>query len=317
MFLNFDISESNQSIRLEDSIISIGSCFSENIGQNLIDHKFDCFSNPFGMIYNPISICESLNDEIDEDWMVESQGVYFHWQAHGKIAGLTREEVKTQVLAVREELRKNIEHADWLIITVGSAYAYRQKSTGRIVANCHKIPQKEFKKELLTIKEITDKLTETLQNLKTLNPKLKTILTVSPVRHFRDGLVENNRSKGRLLEVVHTVSEGTEDVFYFPAYEIQIDELRDYRFYGKDHVHPSAEAIDYIWKRFGETYFDDDTSKFVEQWSHLRGAMNHRPIHPHSKEHQKFLQKTIERLELLSGKVDVSEEVSLLQKQIK
>ncbi len=315
--LNFPIPESSDKISVKDSIVLIGSCFADNIGNKLEEHKFDCLSNPFGTIYNPLSISEILSDQIDKSRTIQNQGVFYHWQAHSKIAGLTEPELRDQISFKRRELQEKLQNAKWLIITLGSSFAYRLKSSGQIVANCHKVPQKEFTKELLEIEDMKAALSEALQNLRTLNPKLRTMLTVSPVRYFRDGLVENNRSKARLIEFVQTLSWTPDWIKYFPAYEIQMDELRDYRFYAKDRVHPSEEAIDYIWQKFQETYFKSETKAFVEEWRQIRASIDHRPIHPHSHEHQKFIKKTIDRLKRLSGQVDVSEEVSLLKKQLK
>ena len=248
---------------------------------------------------------------------VKSQGVNFHWQAHGKIASVNENELKALIRSTRETLQAQVAEADWLILTLGSSYAYRLKESGRLVANCHKVPQKEFTKELLQIDEMFDQLSLTLSTLKAKNPNLKVILTVSPVRHFRDGLVENNRSKARLIEVVQKLSWHTEWIKYFPAYEIQIDQLRDYRFYAKDRVHPSSEAVDFIWDRFIDSYFDDAAKDFVKEWGQLMGMMNHRPIHSGSEEHKAFVKKTITRLQSLPNHVDVSDEVSLLEKQLK
>ena len=314
--LKFPIPQSDSRITIGDTIVSLGSCFAENISRRLSENKFDCFSNPFGTIYNPTSICEILNNQIDERQIVENRRVYYHWQAHGEISELTKEKLLSAVSAKREALSKRLSSAEWLIITLGSAFAYRLKSSGKIVANCHKLPQVEFTKELLAIDFMKDQLHETFKNLRSQNPNLQIILTVSPVIHVRDGLIENNRSKARLIEVAQELSAKDSWVKYFPAYEIQISELRDYRFYAKDKVHPSEEAIDYIWGRFAQTYFDTGTQQFLKEWMQIRSAIDHRPFHPNSQEHQTFLMKTIERLNKLSDQVDVNNEVSLLEKQL-
>ncbi len=294
----------------------MGSCFADNIGSKLSDHKFNILSNPFGTIYNPISLCALLTDEIEESSVIENKGVFYHWQAHGEVSALNKEELLKTLNSKRQELKAVLQKTDWLIITLGSAFAYRLKSSQKFVANCHKVPQSDFTKELLSIEAMTESLSFAFHQLKTQNPSLNIIVTVSPVRHLRDGLVENNRSKARLIEVAHALKESNDWVTYFPANEILIDELRDYRFYAKDRVHPSEESIDYLWERFGETYFDADTASFVENWSQIRAALNHRPFHPTSPEHQKFIKSTIDKLSKLSSQVDVSKEVSLLQKQL-
>ncbi|MEQ9231951.1 MAG: GSCFA domain-containing protein, partial [Cyclobacteriaceae bacterium] len=265
--LPFPIPASPIKISLADSVVSMGSCFADSIGSKLSDHKFNILSNPFGTIYNPISLCDLFNDEINDSEIIENKGVYYHWQAHGEISALTKDDLLENLNSKRQNLKAALLKADWLIITLGSAFAYRLKSSQKIVANCHKVPQSEFTKELLSIEAMAESLSNAFQQLKTQNPSLNIIFTVSPVRHTRDGLVENNRSKARLMEVSRELSQSNDWITYFPAYEIMVDELRDYRFYAKDLVHPNEEAIDYIWKRFGETYFDPDTASFVENWS--------------------------------------------------
>lgn len=314
--LSFDIPPAKVPIQLSSSLVTIGSCFAESMGNQLLQNKFNVLTNPFGTIYNPVSLAQLLTDDIQTEAIIESQGVYFHWQAHGEVSALSARELQTIMAMRRRELQERLQTTDWLIITLGSAFAYRLKSDGRIVANCHKMPQSEFSKELLTAEEMTLALKGAIAQLETRNPKLKTLLTVSPVRHIRDGLVENNRSKARLIEVAHTLTEQLPHVSYFPAYEILIDELRDYRFYSTDRVHPSEEAVAYIWERFADTYFDASTEAFMNEWQAIRSAIQHRPFHVASAAHQQFLRKTLDRLNQLADKVDVQAEVSLLQKQL-
>jgi lysophospholipase L1-like esterase len=313
--LTFPIPTSDDKILRSDSIVSIGSCFAGNMGINLRDSKFNVLSNPFGTIYNPISLSRLLIDDWDDSAVVEQKGVHYHWQAHGEVSDLSRQVLQVLVSERRSMLQKSLQSADWLIVTLGSAFAYRLKSSGQIVANCHKVPQSEFTKELLGVDEMITHLSQAIEYLTLSNPKLKVILTVSPVRHIRDGLVENNRSKSRLIEVAQ-LCDRADVINYFPAYEIMIDELRDYRFYTKDRVHPSEEAIEYIWNRFAETYFNEDTRYFINEWSQIRNALHHRPFHPKSKEHQAFLRSTISKLNELSNHVDVTIEVSLLERHL-
>lgn len=314
--LNFEIPLSASKIRLKDHIVSIGSCFADNIGSLLSTYKFDCASNPFGSIYNPVSISELLVGDIHNDEIIESQGVYFHWQAHGQVAAMSAKELDHSIQEINLGLQKKLKSTDWLIVTLGSAFAYRLNASNRIVANCHKVPQSEFTKVLLEIEQMEEALVSAFLAIKSINPNLKVILTVSPVRHVRDGLIKNNRSKGRLLEVVHSLDEKHDWIHYFPAYEIQIDELRDYRFFAKDRVHPSDESVEYIWQKFGQTYFDDETNGFVKEWRRILGMVNHRPIHPKSSEHQAFIKKTIQHLQRLASDVDVQEEIAFMQKQL-
>jgi hypothetical protein len=314
--LAFPIPPSSDKINHRDSLISMGSCFAENMGDVLKEYKFNVLSNPFGTIYNPVSLSELLMDDLLPEATVKQKGIYYHWQMHGQVSALSEEELKGIVQEKRNTFQEALQSANWLILTLGSAYAYRIKSTGQLVANCHKVPQTTFTKELLSVEEMSRKLIDIIEWLSSHKSKLKIILTVSPVRHVRDGLIESNRSKARLIESAHLLCDTSEIVSYFPAYEILIDELRDYRFYSKDRVHPSDEAIEYVWKRFEETYFDNETSQFIKNWSQIRSALNHRPYHPESPEHQSFLRATIDKLNALAGQVDVSTEVSLLERQL-
>jgi hypothetical protein len=314
--LSFPIIPSVEKIHLNSRIVSLGSCFADNIGQMLTDHKFETLINPFGTIYNPVSLGQLLTDDVDEKAWVEWQGVYFHWQSHGELSAMSAHELRAVMADRRRQFQERLANADWLLITLGSAFAYRLKSSGQIVANCHKVPQAEFTKELLTAAEMYVALLDAIRDLVVTNPKLKTIITVSPVRHIRDGLVANNRSKARLIEVAQALSESSNNIIYFPAYEILIDELRDYRFFASDRVHPSQEAVEYIWSRFSETFFDEQTTTFIAEWQHIRRALQHRPFHPQSSAHQHFLRTTIAKLNDLSSQVDVTAEVSLLKSQL-
>ena len=313
--ITFDIPESEEKISLKDPILLIGSCFSSEIGEKLLQAKFTTLSNPFGTIYNPHSIFKLLKSESDKNNVIESQGVYYHWDAHGAIYGLSVEDT-TQVFEDRiRESQTYLKSTKWLIITLGTAIVYELDSK-EIVANCHKVPTKNFKKRFLTQKEIINQF-ETLHSyLGNLNPELQIIFTVSPVRHIKDGLVENNRSKAILIESVHEILSQNDNVSYFPSYEILIDELRDYRFYKEDMIHPSPQASSYIWDKFCETYFDTETTAFLKEWNGILSALNHRPFQVKSESHQKFLKNTLQKLMRMNEKVDLSVEIARLRKQI-
>lgn len=314
--LPFSIPPSKSQINFSDEIVFLGSCFADSIGDKLIENKFKTSSNPFGTIYHPLALFRILAGKIDPNSIVENQGIFYHWDAHGEVSTLEEPTLKSIVKKKQEQLQKQLHTANWLIITFGSAFAYRLKSSNELVANCHKVPSSEFDKELLSVQMICEKFQAIYKHLQEINPDLKIILTVSPVRHVRDGLVENNRSKARLIEAVHSMVEQYDACSYFPAYEIMIDELRDYRFYAKDKVHPSQEAIDYIWLKFSETYFDEPTQTFIKKWKNIQSVINHRPFHPQSKQHQELLKKTLTELSVLEYKVDVSAELSLLKNQL-
>lgn len=313
--LEFNIPESTKKISLSDPIYLIGSCFSDQIGKHLTDDKFNSLSNPFGTIYNPHSLFKLLTDQVSSEHIVESQGVFYHWDAHGLISGLSKEEVIQLMNLKRKETQAFLANAKWLILTLGTAHVYELPNEN-IVANCHKVPSLKFKKRLLSKKEIYDQFKGLHSYLTKINPYLNILFTVSPVRHIRDGLVENNQSKSVLISTIHSITNNYEKVSYFPSYEILIDELRDYRFYDSDMIHPSSEASQYIWERFKETFFDLETKDILLEWSKIRTAINHKPFQPQSESHQNFLRNTLQRCETLMGKVDIQNEINSLIKLI-
>ena len=312
--LDFQIPPSRFKINLSDKIFLAGSCFSESIGRKLAAFKFQQLHNPFGTLYNPVSIFKTVESPLTPDSIVESQGVFYHYDCHGSISGLTREEAVKKVEKTSQESSAFLAQSKYLLLTLGTSFVYRRKDSNEIVANCHKIPGAQFSKELLTVSQIVEAFSTMKESL-TGNQKI--ILTVSPVRHIRDGLIDNNLGKAVLLESVHEIVKKYDDVDYFPAYEIMIDELRDYRFYSKDMIHPSGEAIDYIWSKFQEIYLDEETRKLTDAWSDLRMAIEHRPFQPESKKHQQFLQKTHEKVRSWKSMVDVSRELKTLESQMK
>ncbi|MEM6643397.1 MAG: GSCFA domain-containing protein [Bacteroidota bacterium] len=314
--LDFPIRPSFKKINLEDPVYFIGSCFSNEIGQKMSNSKFKVINNPFGTIFNPHSIFKILSGKIDHNDTVESDGVYYHWDAHGEVSALKMDELKTLTKRKTYESYEFVQKAKWLIITFGTAWVYRYRKSGEIVANCHKVPNNEFYKELLTIEEIADAFRSFKRDLTSTNPYINIVLTVSPVRHIKEGILENNRSKSRLIESVHDMVDRFENVAYFPAYEIMNDELRDYRWYNADLVHPSAQAINYIWEKFGESYFDDETRSYLSRWNAIQDSLNHRPFQPRTKSHQAFLKATLKNLESLNKKVDVNEEIKWVRSQL-
>ena len=314
--LPFSIQPDQSKINLSDQIVLVGSCFADSIGDKLIENKFKILANPFGTIYQPLAVFKIISSEINSIQTVENKGVFYHWDTHGEVSALGELELKSIINEKQDSLQEQLKTANWLIITFGSAFGYRLKSSGELVANCHKVPSSEFDKELLSVETICEEFETTHGHLQEINPELKIILSVSPVRHIREGLVENNRSKARLIEATHAIVENYGACSYFPAYEIMMDELRDYRFYAEDRVHPNQEAVDYIWQKFLETYFDDSTQEFLQRWKGIRSAIQHRSFHPESQQHQEFIQKTIDELKSLQDVVDVSVELSLLESQL-
>lgn len=311
--LNFDPSLSTAKINLRDHVYLVGSCFSDEVGSRLSTHKFNTLQNPFGTIYNPISIFKTLAGNLDPLNSVESHGVFYHWDCHGKISALSLDDLTQTVRSATETSSHFLDNSTHLVITLGSAYVYEHTETGRVVANCHKVVGSKFSKRLLTKEEIVQAFTVIYQNL---NPNLNIIFTVSPVRHIRDGLVENNLSKAILLQAVHEIVAEHKNIEYFPAYEIMNDELRDYRFYAEDMAHPSHQAVEYIWQKFSSVYFDKDTKQFMKEWIKIMQALRHKPFQSKSKQHREFLRHTLSQLNAFKGKIDVSEELLSIQNQL-
>ncbi|MFM9838005.1 MAG: GSCFA domain-containing protein [Cyclobacteriaceae bacterium] len=314
------LSPSLQPFGLSDSIFTIGSCFAETIGNRLVENKFKALVNPFGTLYNPLSIHQQLKSTID-DMMPPNQGylvnqdVHYHYQYHSSFSSLDKEGLKEKIKHSLQTANQFLKTSNYLIITYGSAFIYRKNETNEFVANCHKMPASDFTKELLTVQDIADSFFHIHRTLKSFNPNLKIILTVSPVRHLKDTIELNSVSKSTLRLACHQLAEKF-DVDYFPAYEIMMDDLRDYRFYRTDRIHPTQEAEEYIWGKFSEKYFDQRTMDFLETWREINTALAHRPSYPSTVSHQVFLKSVLRKLEELKNKIDVSKEVNQVRSQL-
>ena len=304
--LPFPLKQAEKQISIKQDLLLIGSCFAEEIGKKLQERKFKAITNPHGISYNPTSISNAITDYLENK--IYTQNDLFHhnelWQSfnhHGKFSSTDSEACLKEINAEINQAHTHLKNAKWLIITFGSTFAYVNKKSNTIVANCHKIPSGEFEKVLLSKNQIIVIWNKQLAALKKFNPDLNVLFTVSPVRYVRDGLIENNRSKGILLNAVHTLIEQNANCFYFPAYEIVIDELRDYRFFKEDLVHPNELAINYVWEKFVNTLCDEETKKFLAEYEPLLKSMHHRPLQEDTEAYKKFkLQleakvKTIER----------------------
>ncbi|MBV6642401.1 MAG: GSCFA domain-containing protein [Cyclobacteriaceae bacterium] len=318
--LPFEIKKAPFDVSIRDKVVLMGSCFSENIGKKLSDHKFNVLINPFGVIYNPISIFktldQSISTQVSEDRIVEIDHIYYHWDAHSALSAASREDLIKKLHEQQDLTRSALHKSSTLILSPGTSWVYHHQSNHSIVANCHKVPQKEFTKSLLSGEEITRHYFEVIEKVRSINPQINVILTVSPVRHIRDGLVENNLSKSILIQAVQEIVKRDQKASYFPSYEILIDVLRDYRFYKEDMIHPSDQGIEYIWQKFKSAYFDQETLNFIEEWEKLTRALKHRPFHPGSPAHQSFLKSTAKRLQSFSSIVNVEEELKSIEKQL-
>lgn len=317
--LDFDIPPLAKKIDHKDSILMLGSCFVDSIGKHLQDHKFEVSVNPLGTLFNPISIFNGLNIALEKQSMqpIEQRNdLFFSWDTHSQWSGKSEDDLRTALAQEFQTIGTHIEMAQWIMITLGTAHVYERNASEQIVANCHKFPQQDFSKRLLSIQEITKAFQETQAYVKAINPDVHWLFTVSPVRHMKDGLIENNQSKSILIQSVSEIVHQFDHCHYFPAYEIMIDELRDYRFYKEDMIHPNDQAIRYIWEAFQAAGFNKATRQFCDRWVKLLSALRHRPIHSKSKDHQLFLDATRRKLKELENMVDITAELEILDAQI-
>lgn len=318
--LEFNPKAFSVKIRHSDKLMLAGSCFTENIGEKLKHHKFSVLENPHGIIFNPASIVRSLNTYMDDkrytkDDLFFQNDCWNSWDHHTRFSDTDPDVCLAKINQSQQTAHAFLQKADWLLLTFGSAFVY-ELANGSVVANCHKVPTDKFNKRLLEIVEIKAMLQELVQRLKIFNPELKLIFTISPVRHLRDGFVENNRSKARLIEAVHETVAAYEGAFYFPAYELVIDDLRDYRFFAEDMVHPNYAATGYVWEKFISTCIEEESIKLMKQLSDIRIAFNHKPFNPHSAAHQKFLASYAAKVEALKKEhpyIDMEEERSYFE----
>ncbi len=264
-------------------LITLGSCFSESIGEKLKNARMNVLLNPFGTIFHPLALANAVNG-LNMDQTLWRDNYYFHWQLGGSFFNDTAAGLLKQVTELNADFQQRLATADVVVVTFGTAWGYEHKELKSVVANCHKMPQELFEKKLFGVEEILVEWKNIVSNLQ----HVHWVFTVSPVRHWKDGVRENNVSKGILHQVVHELLK-EQNVSYFPAYELLLDELRDYRFYKGDYLHPSDEAVAYIWQRLGETCFSPKTQDLVVKIEHLEVAKNHRLMYPASEERKKFL----------------------------
>jgi len=308
-------------IRLKDTIFTIGSCFADTIGDHLTENKFSVWNNQFGTVYNPTSIHRlvllALENRLPStESYLQNEGIYFNYNFHSSHSASNQQELENKIETSIINANEFLRNANRIIITYGTAFVYRLKSENEIVANCHKVPSVNFTKSLLTEVEIVESFQNLYSILKSINSNCKIILTVSPVRHLKDTLELNAVSKSILRLSCHSIVNQFSDVEYFPAYEILLDDLRDYRFYKTDQLHPTDEAVEYIWEKFATAYFDESTKKFINEWKEIRKDLQHKPFHLQSENHQKFLKSTLKRLENLNTTVDLSKEIQNLKTKI-
>ncbi len=277
-------------------IFLIGSCFVENIGEKLDYYKFQNFRNPFGILYHPHAI-QNFFKRVQNRSVYTSNDVFHHnerWHCFESHSGLSHPDKEELLRKLNENQKKTysyLEEAGHVIITLGTSWVYRNIDSNDLVANCHKLPQQNFSKEISSPKEIEALLNAIIALLKGINPGVKVIFTISPVRHIKEGMVENQRSKAHLIAATHAaVTANTETSCYFPAYEILLDELRDYRFFTEDMIHPNAVAIEYIWNQFNMAWLSTESKTTMQKIETIQKGLSHRPYYEGSKAHQLFLQ---------------------------
>lgn len=284
----------------------MGSCFSEHIGDKLIARKFKINLNPFGILYHPLAISSAIGRMIEnkpfvsDDLKFENDR-YVSFYHHGKFNHTDQQVMLNSINEAFKKGREQLLTADYLFITWGTAFGYSHKEAEEnIVANCHKIPGNQFKKRLAQPVEIIQEYQQLFNRLIGLNPDIKIIITVSPVKHLKDGLIENNISKSVLLLAANQLKTELK-TSYFPAYELVHDDLRDYRFYAKDMAHPSEEAIEYVWEFFKRTYWDNATTELNKKIENILNALDHRPLHPENEAHQVFIESVKKKVEELEN----------------
>jgi hypothetical protein len=302
------IPNSTNPIDFNATIVSLGSCFAVNMGEKLDYFKFQNTTNPFGIIFNPVSIEKLIVRAVNQNKFTE-EDIFFHnerfhcYEVHSDLSSDNKQEFLDNLNAKLELTYQRIKEATLIMFTYGTSWVYQEKNSGIVVANCHKMPQTHFDKHILSVATIETSIQNTVDAIRKLNPNCAFVFTISPVRHIKDGFVENQRSKSHLITaLLNLLSDHLLDkANYFPAYEIVMDELRDYRFYGADLLHPSSMAIDYIWERFRVTAISETTFSILDEVDSIQKGLLHRPFNPYSESHQKFQSKLQEKITQLQA----------------
>lgn len=310
------------SIEHSDRLLLIGSCFTENIGAYLQDYKFNTLINPFGIVYNPVSIARCLmrllnkNQYFTQDELFEHLGLWRSWEHHSRFSGPYADMTLQTINDNYQHAADHLQNSNRLLLTLGTSVVSILNETGQIVANNHKIPTQNFTSQRLSVALVSEVLGGVLEQVKAAIPDIKIVLTVSPVRHLRLGTVENQRSKAVLLLACDEICRALPDcTSYFPAYEWLMDDLRDYRFYAPDMIHPSETATAYIWQQFNDTFFTASVKSLNQRIEKIQAAVRHRPFNPDTPEHTAFKTEQLRRIEMLTAEypyLDFSAEKKLL-----
>ncbi|SJZ50909.1 GSCFA domain-containing protein [Sediminibacterium ginsengisoli] len=318
-----EVRKMQEPILHQDKLMLVGSCFTENIGEKLRAHKFSVMENPHGILFNPVSVAAAVTQYVEKtvitaDDLFQYNEAWHSWMHHSRFSALTPEAAVTGINASVAGAHAYLAAADHILITLGSAWIYtltenaQNARPGMVAANNHKAPADWFYKRLMSVEETLSVLDNMLHRLFFFNPKLRIIFTISPVRHLREGMVENNRSKAVLIQAVHHLVNKFEKLYYFPAYELVIDDLRDYRFYAEDLVHPNYHATQYVWEKFTGACMNDETRSVMQELHEIQLAFRHKPFNPSSGQHRKFLDASRQKAMALQAKypyLDLSEEL--------
>jgi lysophospholipase L1-like esterase len=301
------LQKSDFPIDYTSKVVSLGSCFAENMAEKLEYFKFENVVNPFGIIFNPVSLEKLILRSIHKNYFTAND-IFYHneawhcYEVHSELSNPNKEEFLSNLNQLIDSTNQELSKSTHVIITLGTSWVYRHIESNEIVANCHKVPQKQFVKELLAIAQIEASLQNIISEIHTVNPKCNFVFTVSPVRHIKDGFVENTLSKAHLISALHATNFQIPASNYFPSYEILMDELRDYRFYAEDMLHPNKIAIDYIWIKFFENYVDEKEFGLMNHVCEIQRALKHRPFNPNSESHKKFLENLNQKINTLVKK---------------
>ncbi len=293
-------------IEHQHKLFLIGSCFTENIGTKFKQHKFSVVENPNGILFNPVSIAKSITSYIEnkqytnEDLFYENE-LWNSWEHHTRFSDVDVDVCLNRINESQTVAHQFLKTADWVFLTLGSAFVY-ELDNKKVVANCHKVPTDKFNKKLLSVEEVLSGLDNVLHRIFMFNPNAKIIFTISPVRHLRDGFVENNRSKAVLIQAVHHLVNKFNKLFYFPAYELVIDDLRDYRFYAEDMVHPNYAATNYVWDKLVECCINENAIQLMKQINEINAAVNHKSFNPATEAHKKFKASVLKKIEAVQLK---------------
>ena len=299
--------EARNLIDYQSNLFLLGSCFSENIGRKLLDVKLQSLQNPFGILFHPKAIesliTKALNKKEYTEKDVFSLNERWHcFDAHSSLSNANKNELLKSLNAKIVETKKQLINTSHILITLGTSWVYRHIDSDVIVANCHKVPQKKFRKELLPVDEISEILNKIITLIHSKNTDAVVLFTVSPVRHLKDGFIENQQSKSHLIAAIHKTIVAHENCSYFPSYEIMMDELREYRFYNEDMIHPNKTAINYIWERFVNTWFTEQSKEIMKEVLEIQNGINHKAFHPDSEQHLRFLESLDLKIKRLQEK---------------